>query len=714
MLDSFPFSPISDNLEREDFVRFANRYSQLLAAQIPSTGNVYFVGKSEPFPKIYTDPAKGKKLQACYARLLSGEMTSDIVEDCCLFAIPLIDGSRLVVLISELDRLLVERAASQWLEEIREKLIRECVQIKQAFTDTESGLLNSTHLFSVMQSQSIHADVAVILVDLPFRGKAGKDSFRNAQKAASSLKSFTDSRYMIHHVGQCVFALLVRVSDISSIEQFSSGLVHLLKKERFYRVHIGSSKLVSGDDSTSGETALNEAWTALQTARKRGPFSFCDYSILSNTDDHPLRISSPDVRKEFRRISGKADNFCILKIKGTNLPDQELLSGADGLGHQNAISFGDKDEVFVYLPELNGENGLDFSKKLLVELQDHYGVTDLFIGVSVFPTHNFSRSDTLINAQKALLHAEFFGAGNSVLFDAVSLNISGDIYFSDGDLPRAVREYLAGLALDASDVNLLNSLGVSYALLNKNTLARKAFDTVIEIDNHNHMALYNLGLGAQTRGDLFDALDCFNQAYSLCHTSDEGREICHDLRLQLGILYCQTSDFVKSLEYLNEWLAESTSGQQARAFRYLGESYLGIGQPGEAMVWLEKALQKNQFDHELLSLLGTAICKAGEGDEIALSLCAKSVDLAPEDAVLRTRLARVQIQSGLADEALLNLKRCRGKRINPIEVQLLKASAYSKLQNSGRAGYWVKRALTQCEAGSDLYKEAKALLKILE
>lgn len=714
MLDTFPFSPISDHLEREDFSRFANRYSQLVTAQIPSAGYVHFIGKADTFPKIYADPVKGKKLHDCFSCLLSGDVSAEIVEDCCLLAIPIAGGDNLVIIVSELDKLIVERAAKQWLDEIREKLIRECIYIKQSFTDAESGLLNSAHLFSVIQSQTLQADVAVILVDLPFRGKAGKDSFRNAQKAAASLAAFTDSRYMIHHVGQCVFALLVRVSDISSIEQFSSGLVHLLKKERFYRVHIGSSTLISEEDQKRGDITLNEAWTALQTARKRGPFSFCDYSILSNTDTHPLREASADIRKEYRRLTSKTSTFCILKLGGAVLPEREDILSVNESSQNDVAVFCDNSEQFIYLPNLTGAEGLEYSKGLLARRKKEKGLSDLFIGVSAFPTLNFSRTETLANAGKALLHAEFFGSGNAVLFDAVSLNISGDIYFSDGDLPKAVKEYVSGLSLDAKDVNLLNSLGVSYALLNKNTLARRAFDTVIDIDSNNHMALYNLGLGAQLRGDLYDALNCFDKAYSLCNNSDEGREISHDLRLQLGTLYCQTGEFTKSLELLNEWVTDSSEEQRARAFRFLGESYLGIGQPREAMVWLERGLQKNQFDHELLSLLGTAICEADEGVEIALSLCTKSVDLAPEDSILRVRLARVQIHAGLFQDALANLKKCRGKKINPVDVQLLKASAYSKLKKTGRAKYWAEKAKVQCDAGSENQKKASALLKLLE
>ena len=127
----------------------------------------------------------------------------------------------------------------------------------------------------------------------------------------------------------------------------------------------------------------------------------------------------------------------------------------------------------------------------------------------------------MLNARKALLHAEFYGPGHAVQFDAVSLNVSGDIHFSDGDLAGALREYRRGLECAPQDVNLLNSLGVTYALLNKNNLARSAFERVIHADPNNYMALYNLGLGAKVQGDIQGAVQLFERAYRGCSVEDD-------------------------------------------------------------------------------------------------------------------------------------------------------------------------------------------------
>lgn len=722
MIESFPFGCTdNDYLEDVDFSRFATTYAQLVTARIPSSGKVFFVGMHDTAPKLSTDPAKGTEIVRVIDDMLRGELSSCIVADSILLAFQLREECRLVVAVNEVDPVVIQRAAADWLDETRENLSREFLLVKQAYRDPETGLLNSAHLFSVLHSEAVGQEVVVVLVELPPRSRVLRDAFRNAKRAAAALVAFTDNRFLVHHLGQCVFALLVRQEGIASVEHFSSSLVHVLKKDDFYRVHIGSSSspgLLSGrrseDCLRTGDVVLDQAWTALQTARRRGPFSFCDFSLLANADQHPLRSPAPEILKVYRRRARGNDAFCLVKISLPeevddvpgiedilNLPDSASILGVDG-------------GCCIYLPGYAGAEGLECATMLLGKLREVPGMSDVYAGVSAFPFHGFTKTETLANVQKALLHAAFFGPGQAVLFDAVSLNISGDIYFSDGDLPRAVREYRRGLGCDPRDVNLLNSLGVAYALLNKGTLARSTFESVLEIDKVNHMALYNLGLGAQLRGDLNAALDCFEKAHAYCAANHEKADLCRDLKVQLGQLYCLTGNYSESLRYLEEWRREAGERQQGRIFRYLGQAYLGTGKPREAMSWLQRALRQNEFDHDMLSLLGTAIWQAREGDDIALSLCSKGVDLAPDNPRLRVRLARIQLHTGQYELALVNLGKCRGKSVDQVEVQLLKASVYQKLQQSGRVRYWAHKVLQKCEADSEPYHKAVVLLESIQ
>lgn len=709
MIESFPFGCTADCLEDEDFSCFAGRFSKLVKTKIPSAGSVYFIGRYGAVPKLSSDPRQGKEVSEAIQGMKRGEHTSLIVADNILLSMHLRNDLPLVIIISKVDELVLLKCAPDWLEDTRVSLSREFIAVKHSCRDPETGLLNSTHLFALLQMQSVEQRFAVVLVELP-PGNKVRDAFKNAQKAAATLIAFTDNRFAVHHLGQCVFALLASISDIGSIERFSSRLVQFFKKEGYYRVHIGSSQQHT-DDGILGTGVLDQAWTALQTARNRGPFSFCDFGVLANATAHPLRTVSADIMRVFQRLSRSDDRFCLVKFNnpenGNILPDiKDILEPTE-----SASILGDDRGTLVYLSGFDAEDGLRFAGSCIEQLTAKAGVFEVYAGVSVFPFLGFSKGDTLANVQKALLHAAFYGTGHAVKFDAVSLNVSGDIYFSDGDLPQAVRDYRLGLCCEPKDVNLLNSLGVAYALLNKNTLARTTFEKVLEVDPRNYMALYNLGLGAQLRGDLHEALVCFEK--TMQHSKEEIDDIdfYRDLQMQLGQLYCQTGNYEKCLHYLDEWRAGKKADEQGKILKYLGESYLGCGKPREAMTWLQRALRHNEFDHNILSLLGTAVWQAQEGDDIALSLCGKSVDLSPGDPQLRVRLARIQLHTGRYEEALANLGKCRGKGVDPAEVQLLKAEVYTKLQRPGKARYWAQKVQQRCATASGAYREAQVLLE---
>ena len=61
------------------------------------------------------------------------------------------------------------------------------------------------------------------------------------------------------------------------------------------------------------------------------------------------------------------------------------------------------------------------------------------MGCARYPMINFSKAQVFENARKAIDHAAFFGPGSRVAFDAVSLNISGDNRYQEGDMPGAIR-----------------------------------------------------------------------------------------------------------------------------------------------------------------------------------------------------------------------------------------------------------------------------------
>ncbi|SHO51686.1 tetratricopeptide repeat protein [Desulfopila aestuarii] len=709
MLESFPFGRIPDHLEEEDFTLFANGYRQLVLARIPSSGLVHFV-LGGPLPKLSTDPRIDAAISAQVESMKQGEITTSKLGTTILLSFPVKKEQFLVIAVSQVDPMIAELGTLDWLEDIRESLLREFHVLKNSYRDLETGLLNSSHFWDVLE-KSKGCDSGVILVQLPSRGRLPRDSYQNGQRAATALVGFTDSRLLVHHLGQSVFGILGAKEDLGSVERFSSGLVQHLKREGFFRVHVGSSSKSAAD--VAPPSMLDEAWTALQVAAKRGPFSFCDYSFLANADTHPLRPVNSELTEKYLQLSKKDAAFCLLYLSSPR--DAEELTFMQSLVDlpSQATILGIDRGCLIYISGADSASGFMVAEDLLRMLADAADGQGAYAGISSYPYQGFSKAEALLNARKALLHAEFFGPGHAVQFDAVSLNVSGDIHFSDGDLAGALREYRRGLECAPEDVNLLNSLGVTYALLNKNNLAKNAFERVIAIDSNNFMALYNLGLGAKLQGDLLGALQLFERAYRGCSVDDD-KDFCREVEVQLGKLYCRSGRYPESLQFFQSWSEKVGERQQRRILKYLGEAHLGNGDPIEAMGFLQRALQQNAFDHDALSLLGSAIWQAHEGDDIALSLCRKSVDLAPDNPILRFRLARIQQHLGQYAEALESLANCRGRSVDQTEVQLLKASVYMKLNRPDRARFWARKVQKQSVAKSETSGRAQALLDALD
>lgn len=710
MLESFPFGRTSDQLEEEDFSLFANGYRHLVAARIPSSGNIHFI-LGGTLPKLSTDPRIGSEIGAAIEAMRRSELQVMKISDTILLSFELGNGRVLVVGVHQIDPMIAELGTSDWLEDTRESLLREFRQLKSSYRDLETGLLNSAHFMELLDVTNDGNGVGVILVQLPSRSRWPRDAFRNSQRAAAALTDFTDSRFLVHHLGQCVFAILVGMEEIGSVEGFCAKLAQHLKREGFHRVHIGSCRTRSGEAAHS--LVLDQAWTALQVAAKRGPFSFCDYSFIAYADRHPLREIDAPVTLKYRQLARRDPVFSVIYLS-----EPERAEGQDRILDlidlpKNATVLGIDRGLLIYVSGVGGDAGLSAARELLSAMVGTAEVSDVYAGICSYPYRAFSKTEILLNARKALLHAAFLGAGHVVRFDGVSLNVSGDIYFGDGDLSAALREYRRGLECAPEDVNLLNSLGVTYALLNKNSLARAAFERVIVIDPNNYMALYNLGLGAQLRGDVHGAVELFEKAYRGCNL-DDSNDFCREVEVQLGKLYCRAGMYGKSLECLENWRNKVGERKHNRILKCLGEAYLGAGNPGTAMKWLQRALQQNAFDQDVLSLLGVATWEAREGDEIALAFCQKSVDLAPDNPLLRFRLARLQQDLGQYTESLENLTKCRGNKVDLAEVQLLKAQLYRQMKSPGKARYWARKAQKQCSVKNDVYRQAQTLLDAVQ
>lgn len=711
MLEQFPVRLIDDRPAITDFRRFSAAFAGIIAARIPTAGAVSF--PHSPAELRPTDSPGQSRLQAAWQEVCLGDKAGLFVGNALLLRFSCRGGSLQLAFIEQLDDLLVQRASTDWLADIRDEISSDLLRWKKAHQDVETRLGNSAYLLGQLADQGINSGTSqLLLIELPPRRKSARDGFRQSRKAATALAAFCEQRFAVYHLGQCLFALYANEADGLPLSRFTTALVNHLKNEGFFRVYLGSSTILAEERASGRSSLLDEAWTALQEGRKRGPFGFCDFAFLRHPERHPLHSFPTVVLQKILRLSARETCFSLAEIKPGPLSEEQLRTWLAETGQTGQLfSAG---SLFLYLPAMAGDAAHAVIKTILDRARRQYPESEIYAGISAFPSKDSNRAEVVKNCRKALLHAAFFGNGGLVLFDAVSLNVSGDIYFGDGDLPKAVREYRAGLHRQPQDVNLLNSLGVTYALLNRNSAAQKCFAEALQVEPENYMALYNLGLQARLRGDYPTAISYFVRLAKAQPISPDEQKVAGELNLLLGKLYCRTGQFELALSALQQWQqGNQTANEQVGFLRYLGEALSGCGQHREAMACLQKALHQNGNDSEALSLLAMAILAENEGDDIALSFCRKSVELEPSSPLLRLRLAQAEFRTGAYEKALANCRRCQRLTDYQGQVQILTARIYDKLGRLSRARYWLNKVLQQGSADQALFQEAVDLAQSL-
>jgi Flp pilus assembly protein TadD len=297
----------------------------------------------------------------------------------------------------------------------------------------------------------------------------------------------------------------------------------------------------------------------------------------------------------------------------------------------------------VALPSVETRAAEAFARRLQTELaQSCLGA--ISIGISSFPQLDYSAPDMPQNACKALEHAAFFGPGHVVTFDAVSLNISGDYFYQEGNLEQAIAEYRNALRLDPANVNVHNSLGICLAQREDRGGARAAFETVRVLDPGEAMAVYNLGVLCLLEKDAAAALEWFRQAYGLTTQIFE-------IPFQIGKLLSERKAFEEAIPFLEKAIAIRTTSGPAHTL--LGRCRASLGQTHPAIAAYQRAVKINPYDAAALSALGSLYDAKGENPEICVTFCRQSVALSPDNGLFRLRLARLYHKHNQLERALV-------------------------------------------------------------
>ncbi|MFO7597857.1 MAG: diguanylate cyclase [Desulfocurvibacter africanus] len=318
------------------------------------------------------------------------------------------------------------------------------------------------------------------------------------------------------------------------------------------------------------------------------------------------------------------------------------LFGPDVLAGRYSLN-----SICYYLPGQPPKAHMERFTELVTAAQERLGLI-LAAGLASYPFLAYTKAEIVENCRKALDHALMLPQPMVAMFDSISLNVSADRHFAQGDLYAAVEEYKRSLLADQENHLAANSLGICYARLGRPEQALTLFESVAAKHPEDLMAAYNLGTTSLRLGEFERA----RAAFERCLKLKPGH--VYSL-IRLGQLAERDNDLPTAGEYYLR--ASETKIGRILTMRHLARLDLAEGRFEEARENLHQALILNPYDAMAVHLMAKLYLEAGEDPEIAETLARQSVTLKPDKAQYWRLLAQALEACGKPDEARKAMER---------------------------------------------------------
>ncbi|OQY00273.1 MAG: hypothetical protein B6I26_08630 [Desulfobacteraceae bacterium 4572_130] len=246
----------------------------------------------------------------------------------------------------------------------------------------------------------------------------------------------------------------------------------------------------------------------------------------------------------------------------------------------------DKKTFILAIKNSNKKNTLKILKEIKKKISSNTE-TNIQMGAAWFPYMKFSKKDTFYNVLKAFDHACFLENGSLTFFDAVSLNISGDRLYHLGKIKDASLEYKKGLEIEKNNINLINSLGVCFGIMNKLEMAKKEFKKGIKIDPKEVMTLYNAGL-------IYTILNDHKKGIKYIQKASNINNNIFEIEITAGKLLYEKKKIDQALIHLKR--AEKLNPQISTSFKIMGDLFFEKNNHEKAILQYKKAVKLNPFD----------------------------------------------------------------------------------------------------------------------
>lgn len=626
-------------------------------AALAADGSLYPLDEAVP-----AQPGSSSPVEATMAR------EPGMLGDQLILPLDLPSGECAAVVIGDVDPALLRKMSARWLREVRATLLQELELVRWGYIDPEADLYNRRAAMAFLEEAASGYPAFFLLLHMTFYRRTAAGNLQKIREIADLLQALT--RMHCFSFGYGVFGVLMPAENREHAMKTTHSLQHQLKREGLSRVQIGFAQ-VGGGSYQPAANMLDRLWRALGRAEKRGPFGLCDIDAIDERFPHPFQLKQSGLLARLKKRWRGCARFTLVMISRQTATGQSpaISEQPDAIALARGEFLGEEDHVSVcILPDADTADVEQELSAIRAHFDKHCDGETVAIGAASWPCLDYAKSDMPGNCLKALMHGSFLRPGMTTIFDHVSMHVSGDCFFEQGDYRTAIREYRRGLRLQPGDTNLINSLGVTLVECGQKRQAAACFQEVLAQEPANYMALVNLGHVQQALGQRKKALAYFEQAYQVL---DQTANSPQELLLPLGKLYAELGDHAKALAVFERWQACPGSDKEFLLFRLLGQAYLENGQGEKAIRACQRALQLFPQDSISLSTLGLLYVEQGEGDDIGLTLCRKALALDNFNQDHWHRLGRALLHTGDQAGACTAVRRCLQLQRDHVEGLLL-------------------------------------------
>ena len=163
--------------------------------------------------------------------------------------------------------------------------------------------------------------------------------------------------------------------------------------------------------------------------------------------------------------------------------------------------------------------------------------------------------------------------------------------------------------------------------------------------------------------------------------------------MQLGQLYCARGEYKQAVRVLEKMRSRNEEKTGYLLFSLLGGAYAATGNNDKAITMLQAAIRHNPHDARSLSMLGDLYGVERQGDDIALSLCSRAVNIDGFSWDNWYRLAKVKFMVEDYDGAQAAVRESLIRNSKAVDAIFLAGKIFTNHGNKKQARKMFQKAL---------------------